>query len=53
MSDEGAGVGLELDVVLHDVEELYKDLHRHPELSMQEERTAALAAERLASPASM
>ena len=33
--------------VLDDVEELYKDVHRHPELSMQEERTAGLAAERL------
>jgi len=38
-----AGVGALLD----DVEELYKDVHRHPELSLQEERTAALAAERL------
>jgi hippurate hydrolase len=38
-----AGVG----AVLGDLEELYKDVHRHPELSMREERTAALAAERL------
>jgi amidohydrolase len=38
-----AGVGALLD----DVEGLYKDVHRHPELSMEEERTAALAAERL------
>ena len=38
-----AGVGPMLD----DVEALYKDVHRHPELSMQEERTAALAADRL------
>jgi metal-dependent amidase/aminoacylase/carboxypeptidase family protein len=29
-----------------DLEELYKDVHRHPELSMQEQRTAGLAAER-------
>ncbi|SDB80008.1 hippurate hydrolase [Raineyella antarctica] len=29
-------------------EELYKDLHRHPELSMQESRTAATITERLA-----
>jgi amidohydrolase len=48
MSDERsesifAGVG----AMLEDLEELYKDVHRHPELSMQEERTAALAAERL------
>jgi hippurate hydrolase len=32
---------------LDDVEALYQDVHRHPELSMQEERTAGLAAERL------
>jgi len=38
-----AGIG----PVLDDLEGLYKDVHRHPELSMQEERTAALAAERL------
>jgi metal-dependent amidase/aminoacylase/carboxypeptidase family protein len=30
-----------------DLEELYKDVHRHPELSMQERRTAGLAVERL------
>jgi hippurate hydrolase len=33
--------------MLDDLESLYKDVHRHPELSMQEERTAALAADRL------
>jgi hippurate hydrolase len=33
--------------VLAEVEALYKDVHRHPELSMQEERTAALAAQHL------
>jgi hippurate hydrolase len=33
--------------MLDDLEEFYKDVHRHPELSMREERTAALAAERL------
>jgi hippurate hydrolase len=32
---------------LDDIEALYKDVHRHPELSMQEERTADLAADRL------
>ena len=32
---------------LPDLEELYKDIHSHPELSMQETRTAALAAARL------
>jgi amidohydrolase len=30
-----------------DLEELYKDVHRHPEPSMEEQRTAGLAVERL------
>jgi amidohydrolase len=33
--------------ILDDVEALYKDVHSHPELSMQEERTAGIAASRL------
>jgi hippurate hydrolase len=37
----------DLDVLLSDLEALYKDVHSHPELSMQETRTAGLAAERL------
>jgi hippurate hydrolase len=36
-----------LDPLLPDLEALYKDVHAHPELSMQECRTAALAADRL------
>jgi hippurate hydrolase len=32
---------------LDDLEALYKDIHSHPELSMQEKRTAGSAAERL------
>jgi len=36
-----------LDRLLPDLETLYKDVHSHPELSMQETRTAGLAAERL------
>ncbi len=36
-----------IDAMRSDLSELYTDLHRHPELSMQEERTAAKAAERL------
>ncbi|MGW5735866.1 MULTISPECIES: amidohydrolase [Streptomyces] len=32
----------------HDIEALYQDLHRHPELSFQEHRTAGILAERLA-----
>jgi amidohydrolase len=36
-----------LDRMLPDLETLYKDIHAHPELSMQETRTAGVAAERL------
>lgn len=38
-----------LDNLLPNLEALYKDVHQHPELSMQETRTASLAAERLRS----
>src|ERR1700733_14615134 len=33
--------------LIPNLEALYKDLHAHPELSMQETRTAGLAADRL------
>ncbi len=36
-----------IDGMLPDLETLYKGIHAHPELSMQETRTANLAAERL------
>ncbi|HTI95959.1 MAG TPA: M20 family metallopeptidase [Rudaea sp.] len=36
-----------LRALLPDLESLYTDIHAHPELSMQETRTAGLAAERL------
>jgi len=36
-----------LEKLLPDLETLYKDVHTHPELSMQETRTASLAAEHL------
>ena len=36
-----------LERLLPDLEALYKDVHAHPELSMQETRTAGLATERL------
>ena len=36
-----------LDALLPDLTGLYKDVHSHPELSMQETRTANLAADRL------
>jgi hippurate hydrolase len=38
-----------LDRIIPDLETLYKDIHAHPELSMQETRTAGLAADRLRS----
>src|SRR3954464_12839513 len=36
-----------LDRIMAGLEALYRDVHAHPELSMQERRTAAKAAERL------
>lgn len=33
--------------MMHDLEELYKDLHAHPELAFTETRTAGIVAERL------
>ena len=36
-----------VEKLLPDLEALYKDVHSHPELSMHETRTAALAADRL------
>ena len=36
-----------LEGLLPDLAEFYKDVHSHPELSMQETRTAKLAADRL------
>ena len=37
--------------LLPELETVYKDIHSHPELSMQETRTAGIAAERLRAPA--
>jgi len=34
-------MSLNVDHLLPDLEALYKDVHAHPELSMQETRTAA------------
>lgn len=42
-----AGILSNLGGLLPDLESLYKDVHSHPELSMQEKRTADLAAQRL------
>ncbi len=36
-----------LNGLLPDLESVYKDIHSHPELSMQENRTARIAADRL------
>jgi hippurate hydrolase len=47
MKSEAHTIGAELEKILPDLEELYKDIHSHPELSMQETRTAEIAAERL------
>lgn len=47
-TDSGAAAVLaNLNALLPDLESLYKDVHAHPELSMQETRTAGIAAERL------
>ena len=35
---------LNLDTMLPELEAVYKDIHAHPELSMQETRTAGIAA---------
>ncbi|WP_441932148.1 hypothetical protein [Mesorhizobium sp. 2RAF21] len=44
---DGPAVLRDLGKLLPDLEALYKDIHAHPELSMQETRTAGIAAERL------
>jgi hippurate hydrolase len=47
ISNASADVLANLGGLLSDLEAAYKDLHAHPELSMQEKRTAGLAADRL------
>ncbi|NNN36791.1 amidohydrolase [Streptomyces sp. S3(2020)] len=49
MTSAAARTALDLtaDLPVPDLEDLYRDLHRHPELSGREHRTAALFAERL------
>jgi hippurate hydrolase len=41
-------LSVKVQQMLPELEALYKDIHAHPELSMQEKRTAALAAQHLA-----
>ena len=46
---QSASLLANLGTELPDLESVYKDIHSHPELSMQENRTAGIAAERLRS----
>lgn len=46
-SAKPGGAKSKLTSLLPDLEALYKDIHSHPELSLQETRTAGIAAERL------
>jgi hippurate hydrolase len=46
-SERASTVLAGMSELLPDIEALYKDLHAHPELSMQETRTAGIAAEKL------
>src|SRR5690348_15913360 len=46
-SAKPGGAESKLTSLLPDLEALYKDIHSHPELSLQETRTASIAAERL------
>src|SRR4051795_6361362 len=46
-SNASADVLENLGGMLADLEAVYKDLHAHPELSMQETRTARVASDRL------
>ena len=41
------GILANLTTLLPELETTYKDIHSHPELSMQEKRTAGIAADRL------
>lgn len=47
MANQTEAVLANLNALLPEMEALYKDLHMHPELSMQETRTADIAATRL------
>lgn len=47
MRQLGALLDAQIDALLPELEGIYTDLHRHPELSMQEFRTAGIAADYL------
>ncbi|MEK9970556.1 MAG: hypothetical protein VW600_15555, partial [Ferrovibrio sp.] len=44
LSPEKATIFAKIDAMMPELETIYLDLHRHPELSMQEVRTAGIAA---------
>ena len=46
-AQQAENVFANLKTLLPDLESVYKDIHSHPELSMQETRTAGIAANRL------
>src|SRR2546423_6358882 len=46
-STRGSSALAGLGSIMAELEDLYRDVHEHPELSMQEHRTADKAAERL------
>lgn len=46
-TEQAHSVLANLSTLVPDLESTYKDIHSHPELSLQENRTAAIAAERL------
>src|SRR5579871_2839886 len=48
-ASESANILKSLDGLLPELESVYKDIHSHPELSMQEVRTSQLAADQLRS----
>lgn len=48
MTQLAATLDAPIEALLPELETIYQDLHRHPELSMQEFRTAGIAADYLA-----
>src|SRR5579864_5029084 len=48
-ADKAQTILAKLQALVPDLESVYKDIHSHPELSMQENRTASIAAKRLQS----
>jgi metal-dependent amidase/aminoacylase/carboxypeptidase family protein len=46
MAHEAQTILANLQALIPDLESVYKDIHSHPELSMQENRTAMIASPR-------